>query len=47
VPQSALTLDATKQPAIKAIAIKKGRHRIDIKVANPEFGNILTLVLCD
>jgi hypothetical protein len=31
----------------KAIAIKKGRHRIDIKVANPEFGNILTLMLRD
>jgi hypothetical protein len=31
----------------KAIAIKKGRHRIDIKVANPEFGNILTLILRD
>ncbi len=31
----------------KAIAIKKGRHRIDIKAANPEFGNILTLMLRD
>jgi hypothetical protein len=31
----------------KAIAINKGRHRIDIKVANPEFGNILTLMLRD
>ena len=31
----------------KAIAIKKGRQRIDIKVANPEFGNILTLMLRD
>jgi hypothetical protein len=31
----------------KAIAIKKGRHRIDIKVANPEFENILTLMLRD
>jgi hypothetical protein len=31
----------------KAIAINKGRNRIDIKVANPEFGNILTLMLRD
>jgi hypothetical protein len=31
----------------KAIAIKKGRHRIDIKVANPKFSNILTLMLRD
>ena len=31
----------------KATAIKTGRHRIDIKVANPEFGNILTLMLRD
>lgn len=31
----------------KAIAIKKGRKRIDIKVANPEFGNTLTLTLLD
>jgi len=31
----------------KAIAIKKGRHRIDIQVANPEFSNILTLMLRD
>jgi hypothetical protein len=31
----------------KAKVIKDGRHRIDIKVANPEFGNILTLMLCD
>jgi hypothetical protein len=31
----------------KAIAIKTGRHRIDIKVANPEFENILTLMLRD
>ena len=29
----------------KAKVIKDGRHRIDIKVANPEFGNILTLFL--
>ncbi len=33
--------------ATKAIAIKSGRHRIDIKVANPEFGNIFTLMLRD
>ena len=31
----------------KAKVIKDGRHRIDIKVANPEFGNILTLMLRD
>jgi len=31
----------------KAKIIKDGRHRIDIKVANPEFGNILTLMLRD
>ena len=31
----------------KAIVIKEGRHRIDIKVANPEFGNIFTLMLRD
>jgi hypothetical protein len=31
----------------KARVIKDGRHRIDIKVANPEFGNILTLMLRD
>ena len=31
----------------KARLIKDGRHRIDIKVANPEFGNILTLMLRD
>ena len=33
--------------ATKAIVIKEGRHRIDIKVANPEFGNIFTLMLRD
>lgn len=31
----------------KAKVIKDGRHRIDIKVANSEFGNILTLMLRD
>lgn len=33
------------QCGTKAIVIKKGRHRIDIKVANPEFSNIFTLML--
>lgn len=31
----------------KARVIKDGRHRIDIKVANPEVGNILSLMLRD
>lgn len=31
----------------KAKVIKDGRHRIDIKVANPEVGNILSLMLRD
>lgn len=33
------------QCGTKATAIRKGRQKIDIKVANPEFRNILTLTL--